>query len=140
MIRFAIPVLLAMALSTAVEAGKLREELPVDTRVREVASKLRCPVCQGESVYDSHAAIALEMKAIISERVEAGYSDEEIVAFFEERYGDYVLMQPRFNEKYAFVWLAPFAVALGAVLLALRRLRMRRADSGSLDGPTEASR
>ncbi len=112
-------------------ASEQRQETPVERQAREIASKLRCPVCQGESVFDSHASIAREMKAIIIEKLTAGESEPAIIAFFRERYGDYVLMRPRLDRKHAFVWLAPFVIALLAIFLTLLRL-FRRSNAAAL--------
>ncbi len=107
-------------------AGELRTETTIETRAREIASKLRCPVCQGESVYDSHSAIAREMKAIIIEKVAAGESAPAIMTYFQERYGDYILMRPKLDRNYAILWFAPLIIVVLAICIYLWRLRTRQ--------------
>ncbi len=92
--RTALLLLAVLSLPFTAFAGELRRELPNEARMRIIASQLRCPVCQGETVFDSHSGIAVEMKAIILEKIVAGDSDEAIINFFKDRYGDFVLMRP----------------------------------------------
>ncbi len=90
------------------------EALP---RVNGLASRLRCPVCQGLSVGDSRSDAALAMKARIAELVEKGYSDAQVVDYFVDRYGEWALLKPSYD--HLFVWIAPgIALIIGCGLVA----------------------
>lgn len=107
--------------------GTVRYEDPVEQQVKAIATELRCPVCQGESIYDSHATVAAQMKALIREQVAAGKSPDEIKSFFVERYGEFVLMQPRASARTALVWVFPVIAFFGGTLLLFMVLRARAA-------------
>lgn len=102
-------------------------EAPVEARIRDVASMLRCPVCQSENILDSQASTAKEMVVILRERIAEGMTDEQIFTFFKSRYGDYVLLSPPTNGVARVIWLVPFAlVASGALAFALMLVRARQ--------------
>lgn len=103
----------------------VRHEDPNEQRIKAIAVALRCPVCQGESIYDSHSTVAGQMKALIREQVAAGKSDDEIKSFFVDRYGEFVLMEPRASWRTALVWLFPGAAFLGGTGVLLLLLRRR---------------
>lgn len=115
--------LCTLMLINCVGAGELLNEAPNDTRLKIIASQLRCPVCQGESLFDSHAALAKEMKLIIREKIANGVSDQDILDFFQQRYGNYVLMRPAFNSTYALLWIAPFAFMFLAIMIFIIKWR-----------------
>ena len=105
----------------------LKLENPVETQTRTIAQELRCPVCQGQSVYDSNAPLARQMRQTIREKLEQGNSPAEIVSFFTTRYGNYVLMAPPRQGMHWGIWLAPFfLVAAGTVYLVIRIHRQKR--------------
>lgn len=110
-------------------AGVVRHEDPSEQRIKEISVALRCPVCQGESVYDSHSTIAGQMKALIREQVAAGKSDDEIKSFFVDRYGEFVLMEPRASGRTALVWIFPAAAFFGGIAVLLLVLRRRFAEA-----------
>jgi cytochrome c-type biogenesis protein CcmH len=85
----------------------------LEARTKEIAGLLRCPVCQGLSVADSPATMAMKMKAEVREMVAAGYEQEQILAYFERSYGEFVRLKPPLRGVNWLVWLAP---ALGLVL------------------------
>jgi cytochrome c-type biogenesis protein CcmH len=85
----------------------------LDARTKEVASLLRCPVCQGLSVADSPASLAVKMKAEVREMLAAGYDQEQILAYFEKSYGEFVRLKPQLRGVNWLVWFAPI---LGLVL------------------------
>ena len=90
----------------------------LDRRTTEVAGLLRCPVCQGLSVGDSPSAMAMNMKEQVRELLARGYTQEQILDYFEQSYGQFVLLKPKFQGTDALVWLLPlFALAIGAVLV-----------------------
>lgn len=99
-------------------------EVELDRRVFEVARQLRCPVCVSESVADSNAQISVEMRTTIRELLREGRSEAEIHAFFQERYGDWILLEPPRRGIHLIVWWLPWlAAGVGAVALAVLAAR-----------------
>ena len=91
----------------------------LEARTREVAALLRCPVCQGLSVADSPATMATKMKAEVREMVAAGYDQDQILAYFERSYGEFVRLKPPLRGVNWLVWLAPaLGLVLGLVIVA----------------------
>jgi cytochrome c-type biogenesis protein CcmH len=91
----------------------------LDARVRALASELRCPVCQGESIQDSPAALAQEMRAIVREQLAAGRSPDEVKAYFVDKYGEWILLRPTARGWNVLVYLLPLVVLLiGGVVIA----------------------
>ena len=98
----------------------------LETRAKALHAELRCLVCQGQSVADSNAGLAQDMRAIVRERIAAGASDEEVTGFLVERYGDYVLLDPPVKPETYALWFGPAAVFVagaGLVFALLRRAR-----------------
>ena len=97
-----------------------------ETRIRQLEEKLRCLVCQNQSLADSNAELAGDLRREVREQVKAGRSDEQIIAFLVQRYGDFVRYEPPFKASTALLWLGPFlllALAAGFLIAALRRRR-----------------
>lgn len=112
-----------LALSSGAGRAELQVEDPLDTKMRAVATLLRCPVCQSESVYDSRATLAVEMKQIIREQLAQGRTQDEIISFFRARYGDYVLMEPPRSGLHLLIWFLPFVMFVLGIVLLVRHLR-----------------
>lgn len=92
----------------------------LDQRVFEIARELRCPVCVSESVADSSSRVAIEMRDLIQQQLEGGRTEAEILAFFQNRYGDWILLEPPRRGIHLLVWLLPAVVLLvGAAGLGL---------------------
>jgi len=87
---------------------------------KEVASELRCLVCQNQSLADSHASLAVDLKEKIAEQIRAGKTSEEIKSYMQDRYGEFVIYKPAYSMENAVLWLGPFVVLLIAVVLARR--------------------
>ena len=102
-------------------------EDPLERQVLDIAKDLRCTVCQNQPVAESNADLARDMRAIIREQVQAGKSRDEIVKYFVDRYGDYVLMNPPKRGSGAVVWAGPLAllvvVGVSGFVFLRRRLR-----------------
>lgn len=84
----------------------------LEKRTKEVGSLVRCPVCQGLSVYDSPAQMAVNMKEQVRELLAKGYTEEQILTYFEKSYGEFVLLQPKMTGANWIVWLAPLALLI----------------------------
>ena len=100
-------------------AAPLTEE-QVQIQVRAISKTLRCAVCQSESVWESNAELALQMRAIVRERVIAGESGDEIRAYFVSRYGDFILLKPQLKGMNQLIWFGPF-ILLGIAAVILHR-------------------
>lgn len=92
-----------------------------------IAKKLRCTVCQAESLAVSQAGIARDMRRLIREKLRAGETSHQIIAYFVKRYGDYILLKPPFDPLGAILWIWPFALfaIFGGVALVVMRRRAR---------------
>jgi cytochrome c-type biogenesis protein CcmH len=100
------------------------QDAMLDPRVFEIGRLLRCPTCVSESVSESSSAIAQDMRLLIQEQLDAGASRAEILAFFQARYGDWILLEPPRRGVLLWVWIAPIVAAAAAIVLLL--LSMRR--------------
>ncbi|GAB1436586.1 cytochrome c-type biogenesis protein CcmH [Sphaerotilus sulfidivorans] len=118
---------LLLGLAAALGAGRAGAATPpsdVDAdRMHALTAELRCLVCQNESLADSNAPLALDLKREIAQRVAAGDSDAQIIEFLVERYGDFVTYRPPLRAGTLLLWLGPPALLLGGGLLLWRRLR-----------------
>ena len=126
----------------AVQPDEILPDPAMETRARELSRELRCMVCQNQSIDDSDAPLARDLRLLVRERLKAGDSDGQVLDFLTARYGQFVLLKPRFGWDTAMLWLAPLAVLLlGAVgLLSLLR-RSSRAHVPAGEPPlTEAER
>ncbi len=101
----------------------------LDQRVQDVASQLKCPVCQGESVADSQATIAQQMRQVIREQLQSGKSEQDVVQYFVRSYGDQIVWLPLWQGFSLLAWLVPMAFLLGGVGLVFIVLREWRADA-----------
>ena len=104
------------------------ERLPDPTqeaRARHIFEQVRCLVCQNESIDDSQADLARDLRQVVRDQVRSGRSDDQIKHFLVDRYGEFVLLRPSFSLGNAALWLGPFAVVLAGLALLLGRLRNR---------------
>jgi cytochrome c-type biogenesis protein CcmH len=95
----------------------------LEERLQAFARQLRCLVCQNETLADSRAELAMDLKREIREQMKAGRSDEQIIAFLTDRYGDFVLYRPRLQPRTYPLWFGPFVLLGGGVFALYRRLR-----------------
>ncbi|MCS7100658.1 MAG: cytochrome c-type biogenesis protein CcmH [Burkholderiaceae bacterium] len=107
---------------------------------REVrlAAQLRCLVCQNQSIADSNADLAKDLRNKLREQIAAGKSDEEIIAFMTARYGDFVLYRPPFKTTTALLWLGPALLLAAGALVVVRLLRARRRAAAELSAEERA--
>jgi cytochrome c-type biogenesis protein CcmH len=105
-----------------------------EQRAREIGRGLRCLVCQNQSIEDSDASLARDLRRIVREQIEQGASDEQVMRFVHERYGDFVLLRPPFNLATAALWATPAIALVGGLFVIWRA---RRSVSGI--GETELS-
>lgn len=106
-----------------------------EQRAKALATELRCLVCQNQSIAESNAPLAQDLKRQVREQIAAGRSDDEIRAYMRERYGDFVLYKPPVNATTGLLWFSPVILLLVAALLL--RTRLRRARPEDADEPDE---
>jgi cytochrome c-type biogenesis protein CcmH len=100
-----------------------------EAHARAIFRDVRCLVCQNESIDDSEAPLAADLRRIVREQVKAGKSDDQIKAYLTDRYGQFVLMRPSFDAGNLALWAGPFLVVLLGLALWLGRLRNRQPDT-----------
>ena len=123
-------ILLALLLPVAAFAVQPDEVLPdagLEARAREISQKLRCPVCQGENIDESNAPISRDLRQYVRERIVAGDSNDQVIDAVVDRFGEFVLFEPRARGGNLVLWLAGPVMALLALLGAWRFLRARAA-------------
>lgn len=125
MLAFAI--LAHCAPASAVQPDEILPDQALEARARHISSELRCLVCQNQSIDDSDAPLARDLRVLVRERLVAGQSDDQVRSFLVARFGDFVLLKPPVTWNTAVLWSAPLAIlvaALSGVVVALRRKRM----------------
>lgn len=110
----------------ALTPSEMFDDPAQEARAREIGRQLRCVVCQNQSIFDSNAGLAHDLRAVVRERMEAGDSDTEILTYVADRYGDYVLLNPRVTGQTIVLWLAPAALLILGGLGAASYVRRRR--------------
>ena len=110
----------------AVQPDEVLSDSALEARARAISEGLRCLVCQNQSIDDSEAPLAKDLRLLVRERLKAGDSDQEIVDFIVARYGEFVLLKPRFEPQTLLLWLATPAVFLAAILLIASAYRRRK--------------
>lgn len=103
---------LGLAGAFAVEPEEMLEDPVLEERAREISQNLRCVVCQNQSIDDSSAPLARDLRLIIREHLVAGDSNEEVIAFVVDRYGDFVLLRPPLQGDTYFLWFGPLIIFL----------------------------
>ncbi|HEY1364170.1 MAG TPA: cytochrome c-type biogenesis protein [Xanthobacteraceae bacterium] len=132
-------VLLAVAAGSralAVQPDEVLDDPALETRARALSRELRCMVCQNQSIDDSEAPLARDLRLLLRERLEAGDSDRQVIDFLVGRYGEFVLLKPRFSAHTALLWLGPAAILLGGALV-LVLLSRRYRGGGSRPGAAQ---
>jgi len=127
---------LCMLLASGVRAVQPDEVLPdpvLEARARTISEGLRCLVCQNQSIDDSDAPLAKDLRLLVRERLKQGDSDQQVVDFIVARYGEFVLLKPKFTLHTVLLWLATPAVFAAALLLI--RLAYRRRQSAAQTSP-----
>jgi cytochrome c-type biogenesis protein CcmH len=124
----------------AVQPDEVLKDPALESRARALSSELRCLVCQNQSIDDSDAPLARDLRILVRERLQAGDSDEAVKGFLVSRYGEFVLLKPAFGWHTALLWAGPFAVlALGAAIVIGTSRRRRSAAANAALSPEEAA-
>jgi cytochrome c-type biogenesis protein CcmH len=133
LLRHAIIVLalLSSASAWAVQPDEVLSDSGLEARARSLSKELRCMVCQNQSIDDSAAPLARDLRVLVRERLTGGDSDQQVLDFLVARYGEFVLLKPRFAWHTALLWLGPPGALIGGalVLLVIARRRGRSESS-----------
>lgn len=122
----ALLLVLVASFAWAVEPDEILDDPVLEERARELSKQLRCVVCLNQDIDSSNAGVARTMRILLRERLVAGDSDQEVLAFFVERYGDFVLFRPPLKGSTYLLWFGPlviFGLGAGIVTVAVRRGR-----------------
>jgi cytochrome c-type biogenesis protein CcmH len=125
--RLLVIVMLLASPLWAVEPSEMLADPALEERARELSQGLRCPVCRNESIDESNAALAKELRILLRERIVAGDSDQQAVDFMVARYGEYVLLRPDARGANIVLWLAAPALLLIALGIGWSTIRTKRA-------------
>ena len=129
-IAFAASALACMAM--LVQARQSMQDQELQDREMALAAQLRCVVCQNQTVAESRAPMAEDMRLEIRSQLEQGRSNDQVIAFFEQRYGAFVRYNPPWKPSTWLLWIGPFLVALGGLALLRRTLRRTRTSDAPL--------
>lgn len=132
--RFAAPILLALLVAaaaplspaSAIGPGEALEDAKLEDRARVIGRQLRCMVCQNQSIDDSDAPLARDLRRLVRKRLVAGDDDGEVIAHIHARYGDFVLLRPPVDARTWLLWFGPALALLAALAFLLWRLRRPR--------------
>jgi cytochrome c-type biogenesis protein CcmH len=141
MIRALIVIAAVLCMAAASDPSERLPDPAQEATAREIFREVRCLVCQNESINDSDAELARDLRRVVREQVAAGRDETQVKAFLTDRYGEYVLLKPAFSLGNAALWLGPFvAVLAGLAFLALRVRRRDLSDGLSVDEEARLAR
>ncbi len=119
--------------AAAVDPREILDDPALETRAREISKGLRCVVCQNQSIDESDATLARDLRVLVRERLSAGDSDQDVIDYVVSRYGEFVLLKPPFKMATLALWAGPLVIGLTALaaLIAFFRRQRRRAPSAA---------
>lgn len=124
----------------AVNPDEVLADAALEARARALSAELRCVVCQNQSIDDSDAPLAKDLRRLVRERLTAGDTDNEVKAYLVDRYGTFVLLKPPLNNRTLLLWLLPFVIGAGAIIVVYRGLfRARPERSRTVETQTDLS-
>jgi cytochrome c-type biogenesis protein CcmH len=129
---------LGLSAAHAVLPDEVMSDPAKEARARSLSRELRCMVCQNQSIDDSEAPLARDIRLLVRERIAAGDSDAQVIDFLVARYGEFVLLKPRFERQTLLLWLVPPLVLFGGGLVLWLQAR-RRKTTGSREVPSDAA-
>lgn len=127
---FACTVIVKPLPALAVQPDEVLADSVLEARARALSHQLRCLVCQNQSIDDSDAPLARDLRIIVRERLVKGESDDEVKAYLVARFGDFVLLKPPFKGSTLLLWMTPLLLLGGGVLIVMRQMRKQK-QSGS---------
>jgi len=101
--------------AAAVEPDEVLDDPALEARARAISAELRCVVCRNQSIDDSNAPLARDLRILLRERLQAGDTDEEAIAYLVDRYGEYILLKPPFKTATLALWIGPALMLIGAI-------------------------
>ena len=125
--RLAVILMLLAAPAGAVQPDEILPDPALEARARAISQDIRCPVCQGEKIDESNAGVARDLRIVIRERLVAGDTDAEVVAYVVDRYGEFVLFRPPARGANLILWVAGPAMLIAGLGIAAVALRRRQA-------------
>lgn len=134
---FALAFALAAGITAAQEAAPASADPELEARMVRITAELRCLVCQNQTIADSSAGLAIDLKNQVREMLRRGDSDQQIIAFMTERYGDFVLYRPPLKKTTAILWFGPAVLLVGGLLILFLVLRRRSRMDPNLFEPDE---
>ena len=122
--------IVAPTAAVAVNPDEMLKDPKLEARARVLSGELRCMVCQNQSIDDSEAPLAHDLRLLVRDRLVKGDTDQQVLDFLVARYGEFVLLKPRFDLQNLLLWgLPPFALIAGAIVLYANARRRRPADA-----------
>ncbi len=118
--------LLVAGPAAAVQPNEVLQDEALEARARDLSAHLRCMVCQNQSIDESDAELARDLRVLVRERLKAGDSDEEVIDYVVSRYGEFVLLKPRFSVRNALLWGTPLLLLLAGGCFIYFSARSRR--------------
>lgn len=122
-----LAILLFLALQAlpalAVNPDEILADPALEQRARNLSAQLRCMVCQNQSIDDSNAELARDLRVLVRERITGGDSDQQVIDYIVSRYGEFVLLKPRFSVRTLMLWGAPFILVLAGVAIVVVSMR-----------------
>jgi len=124
---FFLVIIFALGLpALAVEPDEMLKDPTLEARARALSQTLRCMVCQNESIDESNAPLARDLRLLVRERIQNGESDAAVREFLVARYGEFILLEPRFGARTLLLWTAPLLALLAGVIGIMIAMRVRR--------------
>lgn len=125
-ISLSILIVLCLAPVLSAQVAQPNEDPQIEARMKNLTQQLRCLVCQNETLAESHADLAEDLRREIREQMKAGKTDQEILSFLTQRYGDFVLYNPPVKATTYLLWFGPFVLLLAGTAVLYRYLKRRR--------------
>jgi cytochrome c-type biogenesis protein CcmH len=136
---FALAIFANVPVSLAVQPGEMLSDPALEQRARNISAELRCLVCQNQSIDDSDAPLAADLRRVVRERLVAHDTDQQVLDYLVARYGEFVLLTPRFELSTVLLWLTPILVfAVGLTLAARAAARQPAAEAKPLSEKEKA--
>jgi cytochrome c-type biogenesis protein CcmH len=130
---------MAATAAGAVEPDEVLKDPVLESRAREIGKELRCLVCQNQSIDDSDAELARDLRVLVRERLTNGDSNQQVVDYVVSRYGDFVLLNPPFKAATYALWLGPAVLVIAGVIAVVVFYRRRAAAAGAAGAPPPLS-
>jgi len=139
MVRWLAALLLLVMAGTAqaLQPGETLDDPALEARARAISLELRCMVCQNQSIEDSDAELARDLRVLVRDRLVAGDTDRQVMDFVVARYGEFVLLRPRFNARNLLLWAAPVLLLGAGLAFAWTQARRRKASGPPLSRDEE---